>query len=204
MYVIPVAVQQDDRFVNYRFNVLICDIMNANNYDIEVDLWSSTLQIAQDILAQYKYSVNAQLGNYQTKYDLVLPTNITPFSEAYDDILVGWNLELQLTVDMPLDRCVAPFDPWPVSPTPTPSITPTNTVTPTITPTNTTTPTATPTETPTATPTVTPTHTPTNTPTFTPTTTATPTATLSEQFYILDEGGDNIQAENDDLIEYEH
>lgn len=222
MYVIPIAVQQDENFVNYRFNVLICDIMNANNYDIEVDLWSSTLQIAQDILAQYKYSVTQALGNYQTKYDLILPTNITPFSEAYDDILVGWNLELQLTVDMPLDRCIAPFNPWlDVSPTPTPSVTSTPTVTPTNTSTPTQTPTATqtatPTYTPTATQTATPTHTPTATitptitatPTFTPTATQTmtptPTETLPlETYYILYETGDVMEAENGDLIEYEH
>ena len=110
MYVIPVNVTQDENFVNYRFNVLICDIMNANNYDIEVDLWSDTLAMAQDVLAQYKYSVYSNQGNYQSKYDITLPTNITPFSEAYDDILVGWNLELQIQVDMPLNRCIAPFD----------------------------------------------------------------------------------------------
>lgn len=153
MYVIPQNVQQDDNFVTYRFNVLILDIMNANNYDIEVDLWSSTLQIAQDILAQFKYSVTIQQGDYEERYDLVLPTNITPFSESYDDILVGWNLELQLQVDMPLDRCIAPFEPFVViSPTPSPSVTATPTTTPTITPTNTTTPTITPSITPSNTP----------------------------------------------------
>jgi len=153
MYVIPQNVQQDDNFVTYRFNVLILDIMNANNYDIEVDLWSSTLQIAQDILAQFKYSVTIQQGDYEARYDLVLPTNITPFSESYDDILVGWNLELQLQVDMPLDRCIAPFEPFvEISPTPTPSVTATPTMTPSITPTNTSTPTMTPTTTPSTTP----------------------------------------------------
>lgn len=114
MFVVPVNVTQHDQFVGYRFNVLICDIMNASNYDIEVDLWSDTLAMAQDVLAQFKYSVTPSEGNYQKRYDLTLPTNITPFSEAYDDILVGWNLELQLEVDMPLDRCIAPFDPFPV------------------------------------------------------------------------------------------
>jgi hypothetical protein len=110
MYVIPLNVTQDENFTTYRFNVLIVDIMNASNYDIEVDLWSETLQIAQDILAQYKYSVNQQQGDYEASYYLELPANITPFSEAYDDLLVGWNLELQLTIDMPLNRCIAPFN----------------------------------------------------------------------------------------------
>lgn len=110
MYVIPVNATQDDNFITFRLNVLICDIMNATNFDIEVDLWSDTLQIAQDILAQYKYAVSSSQGDYEARYDLVLPTTITPFSEAYDDLLVGWNLELQLVVDMPLNRCLAPFN----------------------------------------------------------------------------------------------
>jgi len=114
MFVIPQNVVQDDSFVNYQFSVLICDIMNANNYDIEVDLWSDTLAIAQDVLAQFKYSVTQTQGDYQHRYDLTLPTTITPFSEAYDDILVGWNLNLTLQVDMPLNRCIAPFEPFPV------------------------------------------------------------------------------------------
>jgi hypothetical protein len=110
MYVIPVSVNRAENFNTYTFNVLICDIMNANNFDIEVDLWSDTLQIAEDILAQYKYSVVSSQGDYETRYDLVLPATITPFSEAYDDILVGWNLQLQVIVDMPLNRCYAPFN----------------------------------------------------------------------------------------------
>lgn len=137
VYVIPRQVQNYENYVQYSLNVLVCDIMNANNFDIEVDLWSSTLAIAQDILAQYKYSVNAQQGDYENRYDLVLPANLLPFSEAYDDFLVGWNLDLNVLVDMPLNRCLAPFEPW-VSPTTcelTPTITPTNTSTPTPTPT---------------------------------------------------------------------
>lgn len=130
VYVIPRQVQNYENYVQYSLNVLVCDIMNANNFDIEVDLWSSTLAIAQDILAQYKYSVNAQQGDYENRYDLVLPANLLPFSEAYDDFLVGWNLDLNVLVDMPLNRCLAPFDNW-VSPTACPSNTPTATPTPT-------------------------------------------------------------------------
>lgn len=148
MYVIPRQVQNYENYVQYSLNVLICDIMNANNYDIEVDLWSSTLAIAQDILAQYKYSVNAQQGDYENKYDLILPSAITPFSEAYDDLLVGWNLDLNIIVDMPLNRCLAPFDNWV---TPNPTCTPTESPIP-VTPTMTQTPTQTPTMTMTPTP----------------------------------------------------
>ena len=60
------------------------------------------------------------------------------------------------------------------------------------------------TPTPSITRTVTPTRTPTRTPTNTPTNTPTPSPTPGLTFYILDENGDVLEAENGDLIEYEH
>ena len=184
MYVLPGSVSQDEQYTTYGFNILICDVMNVKNYDIQNELLSDTLEICQDILAQFKYSVNALQGDYYTdKYDIVLPANITPFMEAYDDILVGWNLPMSIQVQTPLNRCIAPFNYWDVSPTPTPTNTetptPTPSITPTITPTSSETPTPTPTltETPTNTPSTTPTNTPSTTPTETPTSTPTETPT---------------------------
>lgn len=94
-----------------------------------------------------------------------------------------------------------PLTPIPLcNPTPTPTRTPT--ATPTLTPTSTLTPTptATPTSTLTPTPSVTPTFTPTATSTPTPTPTLTPSATPPEQFFILAENNDTLQAENNDLL----
>lgn len=112
LYIVPQPAQRDAGFITYSFNVIVCDIDNTKNYDIEVDLWSDTLQIAEDILAQFKYSVNATQGNYESRYDINLPTTISPFSEQYEDLLVGWNLQLQIIVDAPLNRCIAPYKPF--------------------------------------------------------------------------------------------
>ena len=79
------------------------------SYDIQAELWSDTLQIAEDVLAQFKYSVTSAQGDYETKYDIETPTTITPFNEAYSDNLVGWNLDISIVVDIPLNRCIAPY-----------------------------------------------------------------------------------------------
>jgi len=73
-------------------------------------LWSDTFQIAQDVIAQFKYSVDASQGNYESKYDIELPVTCNPFSESYDDLLVGWSFNLNVIVDQPLNRCIAPFN----------------------------------------------------------------------------------------------
>jgi hypothetical protein len=66
--------------------------------------------MCEDVLAQFKYSVNQQQGNYYDKYDVNVPAPITPFMEQYEDKLIGWTLQLQVVVDKPLNRCIAPFD----------------------------------------------------------------------------------------------
>lgn len=110
LYVIPQIANRDGGQITYNFNVLVCDIDNVKNKNIQVDLWSDTLEIAEDIVAQFSYSVNQQQGNYYDKYDVVLPVNITPFNEQYEDKLFGWNIALQIVVDKPLNRCIAPFN----------------------------------------------------------------------------------------------
>ena len=109
LYIVPQPATRYDGYITYTFNVIVCDIDNTKNKDIQVDLWSDTLEIAEDILAQFKYSVIASQGDYASKYDITLPTTISPFSESYEDLLVGWNLQLRVLVDKPLNRCIAPY-----------------------------------------------------------------------------------------------
>jgi len=109
MFVIPLPVSRDEQFITYSFNVVITDITNTKNYDIATDLYSDTLQIGEDVLAQFKYSVTESEGDYEALYDINLPTTMTPFSEAYDDILYGWTLGIDLVIESPLNRCLAPY-----------------------------------------------------------------------------------------------
>jgi len=110
LYCIPQVANRDGGQITYNFNVLICDIDNVKNKNIQVDLWSDTLEIAEDVVAQFAYSVDDAEGNYYGKYDITLPVNITPFNEQYEDKLFGWNIALQVLVDKPLNRCIAPFN----------------------------------------------------------------------------------------------
>lgn len=112
MFVIPLPVSRDEQFLTYSFNVVIADITNTKNYNIQTDLYSDTLQIGEDILAQFKYAVTQGQGDYEALYDINLPTTMTPFSEAYDDILTGWTLGVDLVVESPLNRCLSPYKPF--------------------------------------------------------------------------------------------
>lgn len=112
VFVVPQQSNRDRRTITYNFNVIVADILNQD-YSNEIDVWSDTLQIAEDILAQFGYGVDDNSGNYYDKYDISTPVSIIPFSESFDDFVSGWNLQLSIVVDSPLDRCIAPFGTFP-------------------------------------------------------------------------------------------
>ena len=173
LYVVPSdAIQTIDQngssFTTYEFNCIVMDIIDRDLAN-QVDVLSDTNQILDDIIAQFRLSVDQSLGCFNAKYYLDQSVECIPFMEKYSDLCGGWNGVLKIMVMTPLDRCAAAFRPFN---TPTPTLTPTTTPTSTNTPT----PSITASETPTTTPTLTPTNT--STPTITPT--LTPTMTASE------------------------
>ena len=109
VFVIPQPISRDRRTIQYSFNVLVMDIINQDMSN-EIQVHNDTLMIAEDILAQFGYGVDASSGNYYDKYEIVTPTTITPFSESFDDYVSGVNLQLTLLIDSPLDRCIAPIE----------------------------------------------------------------------------------------------
>ena len=179
MFVIPNNSTQEFGFMTYQFDIIVSDLVDRDLENM-IDGWSDTNQIMDDIISQFRLSVNDSLGNFNEDYYLDDMVECTPFIEKYDDMLIGWTATLRIKVKTPLDRCDAAFNTMTgPSPTPNPTLTPTQTTTPSVTPNPTSTPTNT--ETPTQTPTQTPTGTPdpTTTPTPTPTHTHTPTITPS-------------------------
>jgi hypothetical protein len=175
LYVVPGDVQQKFGFMEYSFTIIVMDIIERDLSN-QTDVLSDTNQMMDDIISQFRLSVNASLGNFNSKYYLQNPVVCVPFLEKYSDLTGGWTAQINIEVPNSLDRCNAAFMSFI---TPSPTATPTNTPTPSITPTNTPTVTQTQTSTPSETPTNTPSETPTNTPTVTntPTTTTTLTST---------------------------
>lgn len=109
MFVIPELATTDGRQTVYTFNILVMDILNTKNFDIEVDVWSDTLDILKDVVAQLKYS----LDECYCTWDLDYPVDFTPFSEKYDDYVSGWTARIKLKIPDAIDRCIAPYSTFP-------------------------------------------------------------------------------------------
>jgi hypothetical protein len=78
------------------FTISVMDWTAGDNYQ---DIWSDTLQISHDILAA--------LNNDD---ELIIEENITlePFTERFQDRLVGWTMNVRIAIDTPLNTCAIP------------------------------------------------------------------------------------------------
>jgi hypothetical protein len=111
LYIVPSKVENDLRYKTWEFNAVVMDIVERDLRN-QVDVSSDTLQILQDIISQYRLSVNAYLGNYNEKYFIDETINCIPFLEKYDDLTNGWSAQLRIKTRTPLDRCSAAFNPF--------------------------------------------------------------------------------------------
>jgi|694.fasta_scaffold35926_5 hypothetical protein len=109
MFVIPQLATTDGRQTVYTFDILVMDILNTKNFDIEVDVWSDTLDILKDVVAQLKYS----LDSCYCTWDINYPVDFTPFSEKFDDYVSGWTAKIKLVIPDAIDRCIAPYAEFP-------------------------------------------------------------------------------------------
>lgn len=171
---------------DFVWSVLIYDLLNEyvgdDHKSNQIYAISECHEILQDFYAWF--------ANNLTDYGFYIQTPISynVFVDRFNQSVAG--VEANITITAEQLACLPPFVPPPSpSPSPTPSVTPTST--PNLSPTQTQTPTITPTNT----------HTPTLTPTLTPTFTPTPSEVVEN--YLLDETSDILQAENNDLIEYD-
>jgi hypothetical protein len=109
MYVVPQGAKTDGRQTTYEFDILIMDILNTKNWQVETDIWSDTLDILKDIIAQMRYS----LDDCYCTWDIDYPVQMTPFSESFDDYVSGWTGRISLRIPDAIDRCIAAFDEFP-------------------------------------------------------------------------------------------
>ena len=140
LYVIPQTATQDmvengSSYTIYDFDVISMDIIDRDLVN-QIDVLSDTNQILDDVVSQFRLSVETYMGCFNAEYYLDDEVIYTPFLEKFSDLCGGWSAKIRIKVMTPLDRCAAAFESFlDPSPTPTTTITPTPSPTPSITPT---------------------------------------------------------------------
>jgi len=115
LFVIPSKVENDLEYKTWDFNTIVADVLERDLAN-QVDITSDTLQILQDVISQWRLSVNARFGNYYEQYWVDDEVPCTPFLEKEDDMLNGWNGLIRIKTMTPLNRCAAAYLPFTGSP----------------------------------------------------------------------------------------
>ena len=115
LYVVPSKVENDLQYKVWEFNTTVSDIVEDALQNNE-DTLSDTLQILQDIIAQFRLSVNPIFGDFYDKYWIDDEVVCTPYLGEQDDMLNGWNGLMRIKTMTALDRCAAAFNTWTGSP----------------------------------------------------------------------------------------
>ena len=115
LYVVPSKVENDLQYKVWEFNTTVSDIVEDALQNNE-DTLSDTLQILQDIIAQFRLAVNPIFGDFYDKYWIDDEVVCTPYLGEQDDMLNGWNGLIRIKTMTALDRCAAAFNTWTGSP----------------------------------------------------------------------------------------
>ena len=111
LYVVPSKVENDLQYKVWEFNTTVSDIVEDSLQNNE-DTLSDTLQVLQDIIAQFRLAVNPIFGDFYDKYWIDDEVVCTPYLGEQDDMLNGWNGLMRIKTMTALDRCAAAFKTW--------------------------------------------------------------------------------------------
>jgi len=115
LYIVPSNCVNDLQYKTWEFNTIVADILERDLVN-EIDITSDTLQILQDVISQFRLSVNANQGDYYNKYWVDDSVVCIPFLEKEQDLLNGWNGIIKVKTMTPLNRCSAAYLPFTGSP----------------------------------------------------------------------------------------
>ena len=119
LYVEPGTIATDTGVLTYSFTVFTMSLLKEDLTNRD-EVWSSTLEIMQDIIGEFKQNLSLQTsgGDSRKKYsyvsdEVVLEThiNIDPFTARFANILTGWSATFTMQVNNPNSLCNAPIEP---------------------------------------------------------------------------------------------
>jgi hypothetical protein len=84
----------------FDFDMIIMDLVDANNLDLQIRRQSQMLEIGRDIVAKY---IMTDWGTW--RFNISMPLTATPFVERFLNDVSGWTFQLQVTALTPMSNC---------------------------------------------------------------------------------------------------
>jgi hypothetical protein len=119
LYMEPSTTTIDTGVLTYSCNVYVLTLLKEDLSNRE-EVWSSTLQITQDVIAEFKQNLSVQTSgsDIDKKYSYVnnevvleLPISTDPITARFANILTGWVSGISLQVNNANSLCDAPIEP---------------------------------------------------------------------------------------------
>jgi|TARA_R100001594_G_scaffold14170_1_gene30157 hypothetical protein len=100
--------------LTYSFTIYVMDMINdevgeePNKQRIgRVDAYSETLNILQDVIAEFKQSLNVKSW-VNGEVVLELPITAEPFTARFNNLLTGWSANISVQVNNQNNLCIVP------------------------------------------------------------------------------------------------
>ena len=115
LYAEPGSATINQGVLTYSFTVYVMDMVNdevgdePNKQRIgRVDAYSETLNILQDVIAEFKHSLTTQ-SCVDDEVVLQLPITAEPFTARFNNLLTGWSATINIDVNNKNNLCIAPI-----------------------------------------------------------------------------------------------
>ena len=115
LYAEPGSATINQGVLTYSFTIYVMDMVNEEVGDApnkqrigRVDSYSETLNILQDVIAEFKHSLNVKSW-VDGEVVLQLPITAEPFTARFNNLLTGWSATINIDVNNKNNLCIAPI-----------------------------------------------------------------------------------------------
>jgi hypothetical protein len=115
LYAEPGSATINQGVLTYSFTIYVMDMVNDEVGDApnkqrigRVDAYSETLNIIQDVIAEFKHSLNSKSW-VDGEVVLQLPITAEPFTARFNNLLTGWSATINIDVNNKNNLCIAPI-----------------------------------------------------------------------------------------------
>ena len=116
LYAEPGSAIVNQGVMTYSFTLYVMDMINDEVGDApnkerlgRLDTYSETLQILNDVIAEFKHSLTTQSW-VDDQVVLQLPITCEPFTARFNNLLTGWSATINVDVNNKNNLCIAPIE----------------------------------------------------------------------------------------------
>lgn len=119
LYCEPGSATIEQGVLTYSVTLFVLDVLKEDLTNRN-DVWTNTLEITQDIIADFKQNMSIQtsggdsgkkISYADNEVVIEMPINSDPFTARFANILSGWSSTISLQVNNTNNLCNAPINP---------------------------------------------------------------------------------------------